>query len=79
MNDTNFTYELIPADFDNVLNFDTSSSFKLTHVNIRSLMRNFESLKLMYEDCIKTKFDIIGLSEVLFQDHEMYKRPFLLS
>ena len=64
MDDTNISYELLPCNIDKVLNFETSTSLKLTHINIRSLVKNIDNLKLLYEDSINTKFDIIGLSEV---------------
>ena len=39
-------------------------SFCISHVNIRSLNKNFDNLNLLYEDTLKTKFDTIALSEV---------------
>lgn len=58
------SHKLTPVNFDDVLQTKTENAFSLTHVNIRSLNRNIENLKLLYECSIKSKFDIICLSEV---------------
>ena len=39
------------------------NSVAISHVNIRSLNKNFENLKQLYEDESESKFDIIGISE----------------
>ena len=64
MNDTLISHKLTPNSFDTALKFDKSNSLKLSHINVRSLSKIFESFKLLFEECICTKFDIIGMSEV---------------
>ena len=39
------------------------TNFAVTHVNIRSLNKNFEDFKQLYENDAESKFDIIGISE----------------
>ena len=58
------SYTLTPNNFDNVLQSHIERSFSVTHTNIRSLNRNIDDLKTLYECSISSKFDIIGLSEV---------------
>ena len=57
-------YNLTPDSFDETLHQPISNSFSLTHVNIRSLGKNFDELSFLYDHTLKSKFDIICLSEV---------------
>lgn len=41
-----------------------NSSLLVSHINVRSLRKNFDSLQELYEDVFKNKFHFIGLSEV---------------
>lgn len=64
--DSNFEvspYNLCPDVFDDVLGDLFLNSFSITHVNIRSLPKNFDELSLLYEN-LKSKFDVISMSEV---------------
>ena len=53
-----------PNEFNQNFHEKCRKSFTVSHVNIRSLNKNFEKLRLLYEECIEPKFDIIGISEV---------------
>ena len=64
MYDTHYYHILTPNSFDAAFKSDLSNSLKLSHINVRSLSKNFESFKLLFEDCIQARFDIIGMSEV---------------
>ena len=58
------SYNLTPDTFDKVLQKQMLQSFSLTHVNIRSLQKNVNEINLLYEHILKSKFDVICLSEV---------------
>ena len=58
------SFELTPFEFDNRLCSKFSKAFTISHINIRSLNKNIDALRLLYEECIKSKFHLIGLSEV---------------
>ena len=67
---------LLPNDF----NFSTEelfeSSLSVSHVNIRSLQQNFDSFIELYEDIFKSKFSLIGLSEIWnVKDVDQFKIP----
>ena len=54
--------------FPNNFNHDTENYFdkslSVSHINIRSLYKNFDSLQELYEDVFKGRFNFIGLSEI---------------
>ena len=58
------SFELTPFEFDTRLCSKFSKAFTISHINIRSLNKNIDALKLLYEECINSKFHLIGLSEV---------------
>ena len=58
------SYHLTANNFDNVLQGHMAKSFSVTHVNIRSLNKNVDELRNLYECSLSSNFDIIGLSEV---------------
>ena len=58
------SYKLEPHLFDDTLSKEMQNSFSISHVNIRSLNKNYDNLNLLYDNTIKSKFDIIALSEV---------------
>ena len=55
---------LEPEEFN--LSFDNFplDSLSLSHVNIRSLNKNFSQFSLLYDTVLKHKFSIIGLTEI---------------
>ena len=55
---------LTPQNFNVNFNSEDNISFSVSHINVRSLNKNFDSLRLFYEDVIQTNFSIIGISEV---------------
>ena len=67
-NDNNFdvnfnTNPITPSDFGNTYNSLVPNSFAVSHVNVRSMNKNFEELKLLYETVLTEKFKVIGVSE----------------
>ena len=56
--------KLSPSTFDSQLIDITNSAFNVSHVNIRSLNKNIDELRLLFEHSIQSKFHIIGVSEV---------------
>ena len=54
--------------FPNNFNHDTENYFdkslSVSHINIRSLYKNFDSLQELYEDIFKGRFNFIGLSDI---------------
>ena len=63
--DSNFEVSsyIYPDAFDNVLGKHFLNSFSLSHVNIRSLYKNFDEFCLLFDN-LESKFDVITLSEV---------------
>ena len=55
---------LCPSSFDDKVNEATKNALNVSHVNIRSLPKNVDGLRLLYEYSLQTKFHVIGLSEV---------------
>ena len=55
---------LCPSSFDATWNNATKNALNISHVNIRSLPKNIDSLRLLYEYSLQTKFHVIRLSEV---------------
>ena len=62
-NTVSHSYKLCPNSFDSTLPLDGKKSISISHVNVRSLNKNVDSLKVLYEDCVKFRFDVIALSE----------------
>ena len=58
------SFELLPVNFDSTFSDKFHKSFAMSHVNVRSLYKNIESVRLLYEESIKSEFHVIGLSEV---------------
>ena len=54
---------VIPSYFSDTCNLNLEQSLAISHVNVRSLNKNFEEFKLLYEDLLTEKFKIIGVSE----------------
>ena len=67
---------LSPNNFDLKSEHLLNNAFSVSHLNIRSLFKNFDSLQELYIDTFKNKFDIIGLSEVWsVKDIDQFKIP----
>ena len=65
INNTNIiSLNLCPSSFDDKVNEVTENALNVSHVNIRSLPKNIDGLRLLYEYSLQTKFHVIGLSEV---------------
>ena len=58
------SYKLSPTEFNSSLKRQYTNSLTFSHVNIRSMNRNFDSFKLLYENLLDCKFHVIGLSEI---------------
>ena len=58
------SYNLTPDEFDNMLIEERKKSFTVSHVNIRSLNRNIDQLRLLYEQCLESKIHLVGVSEI---------------
>lgn len=56
------TIETNIDNLDNLVKHNPDDYFKIFHVNIRSISKNFDELNILL-DSLKTKFDIIVLSE----------------
>ena len=50
------SFNVSPHIFGNTLSQRMLHSFCISHVNIRSLNKNFENLYLLHEDTLRTKF-----------------------
>ena len=55
---------LFPNNFNSTIEELIEKSLSISHVNIRSLYKNFDSLQELYEENFKNKFKLIGLSEI---------------
>ena len=63
------------SNFNNSF-FENGNFFSISHLNIRSLKKNYDSFKIFYEDCLKTKFKIIAVSEIwCVADKDCYNLP----
>ena len=61
-NNVSHSYKLCPNSFDSTLPLDGRKSISISHVHVRSLNKHMDSLKLLYEDCVQLRFDVIALS-----------------
>ena len=52
-----------PPLFNQLFTLKFTNSFSVSHINARSLNKNFDDFRLLYENCIEGKFQIIGVSE----------------
>ena len=52
---------LTPAELERKL--DLNNCLNVSHLNVRSLNANYEEVKLLFEQCFKSKFHVIGISE----------------
>ena len=57
------SYEVSPVEFNQTFKNECLKSFT-SHINIRSLNKNVDKLRLFYEECIESNLNIIGISEV---------------
>ena len=53
-----------PSEFNKTYQSNFDRLLTVSHINIRSINRNFEEMRLLYEDSLKGKFKIIGISEI---------------
>ena len=54
---------LSPNDFNDSIEKVLTNSLSISHINIRSLKRNFDAFKELFEYDLKSSFNIIALSE----------------
>ena len=55
---------MTPEKFNDYYANVQNKPFTISHINIRSLNKNLDSLKLFYRDIIEHDFSIIGISEI---------------
>ena len=58
------SYQLSPCDLNSVLKQQCENTLNISHINIRSLNKNYDGFKMCYEELLQSKFHIIGVSEV---------------
>ena len=56
--------QLSPCDLNSVFKQQCENTLNISHINIRSLNKNYDSFKMCYEELLQSKFHIIGVSEV---------------
>ena len=58
-----FSFSLTPEEFNNYVTTVPKTALSISHINIRSLQKNIDDLKLLYSEIIQHNFSIIGISE----------------
>ena len=56
--------QLSPCDLNSLFKQQYQNTFNISHINIRSLNKNYDSFKICYEELLQSNFHIIGVSEV---------------
>ena len=58
------SFSLTPEEFNNNLVNVKNEALSISHINIRSLNKNIEGFKILFNDVIEHDFNIIGISEI---------------